>query len=120
VFERGYVTYSNEAKAECLGVPPALIARHGAVSEAVARAMAEGALKFSHAHLALSVTGIAGPGGGTSEKPVGLVWFGLATRSDASAAHRKICNGDRPTIRAQAVRFALELFEEASKNALQQ
>ncbi|HEY9067754.1 MAG TPA: nicotinamide-nucleotide amidohydrolase family protein, partial [Burkholderiaceae bacterium] len=74
-FERGFVTYSNEAKTESLGVPAALIAAHGAVSDAVARAMAEGALAHSRAQIAVAVTGIAGPGGGSPGKPVGTVWM---------------------------------------------
>jgi len=115
VFERGYVTYSNEAKAECLGVPPDLIAQHGAVSQAVASAMAEGALKFSRAHLALSVTGIAGPGGATPEKPVGLVWFALATSSGKTATHQQIFNGDRAKIRAQAAHFGIKLLEQETE-----
>jgi len=110
MFERGVVTYSNEAKTELLGVPSNLIAQHGAVSEAVARAMAEGALRFSRADIAVSVTGIAGPGGGSAEKPVGLVWFGFATRGGDCVAHHKIFPGDRGTVRAVAVRFALELL----------
>lgn len=80
VFERGFVTYSNEAKAEMLGVPATLIAAHGAVSEAVARAMVEGAVAMSRADLAVAVTGVAGPDGGTAEKPVGLVHMALARR----------------------------------------
>jgi nicotinamide-nucleotide amidase len=111
VFERGFVTYSNEAKSESLGVPPDLIAQHGAVSEPVAQAMAAGALKFSRAGLAISVTGIAGPGGGSPEKPVGLVWFGFATRAGACTARSQIFSGNRAEIRAQAVQFALKLAE---------
>src|SRR5580698_10606896 len=84
VVERGFVTYSNAAKTELLGVPAALIDTEGAVSEPVARRMAEGALAHSAADLAVSVTGIAGPGGGTDKKPVGLVWFGLARRGTAT------------------------------------
>jgi nicotinamide-nucleotide amidase len=80
VFDRGFVTYSNDAKAEMLGVPPALIATHGAVSPEVARAMLEGAFRASRADLAVAVTGIAGPSGGTAEKPVGLVHLGAAKR----------------------------------------
>ena len=80
VFERGFVVYSNEAKEELLGIPAETLARHGAVSEPTARAMAEGALKASRADIAVSVTGVAGPDGGTAEKPVGLVWFALARR----------------------------------------
>ena len=75
-FERGFVTYSNAAKSELLGVPASLIARHGAVSEPIARAMAAGALAHSHAQVSVAVTGIAGPGGGSLEKPVGTVWLG--------------------------------------------
>ena len=75
-FDRGFVTYSNEAKTEMLGVPAELIAKHGAVSEEVVRAMAEGAIRHSHAQVSIAVTGVAGPGGGTAEKPVGTVWVG--------------------------------------------
>ena len=83
VVERGFITYSNEAKAEMIGVPMTLIAAHGAVSEPVARAMAAGALAASRADIAISVTGVAGPGGGSTEKPVGLVHFGACRRSAA-------------------------------------
>jgi nicotinamide-nucleotide amidase len=89
VFERGFVTYSNEAKAEMLGVPAALIKEHGAVSEEVARAMAEGALRNSRADIAVSVTGVAGPGGGTEAKPVGLIHFGAARRGREPIHHEK-------------------------------
>ena len=82
VVDRGFVTYSNEAKTEMLGVPPALIAAHGAVSQPVAAAMAEGAVARSNADIAVSVTGVAGPGGGSPDKPVGLVWFGCARRGE--------------------------------------
>lgn len=111
-FERGFVTYSNEAKTELLGVPGELIAQHGAVSEQVARAMAEGALAHSRAHMAVSITGIAGPAGGSADKPVGTVWFAFASR-DASgavqcdAALRRF-DGDRAAVRAQAAALALE------------
>jgi nicotinamide-nucleotide amidase len=81
VFERGFVTYSNQSKTELLGVPADLITQSGAVSEAVARAMAEGALAHARADIAVAVTGIAGPGGGTADKPVGLVFIGAAKRS---------------------------------------
>ena len=87
VVDRGFVTYSNEAKMELLGVPGPLIAAHGAVSEPVARAMAEGALARSRATITIAVTGVAGPGGGTVAKPVGLVWFGLAA-AWCGGAHR--------------------------------
>jgi len=113
VFERGFVTYSNEAKIEMLKVPAALIQHHGAVSAEVARAMAEGALTFSHADIAVSVTGVAGPGGGSAEKPVGLVWFGCARRNGDSTTQAKNFTGDRESVRSQSVVFALSLFEAA-------
>jgi nicotinamide-nucleotide amidase len=103
------VTYSNEAKAEALGVDPALIARHGAVSAEVACAMAAGVLAHSRAELSVSVTGIAGPGGGSAEKPVGLVWFGVAHRGGVPRPVRMVFPGDRASIRAAAVSFALSL-----------
>ncbi len=103
VVERGFVTYSNEAKQEMLGVPEDLISSHGAVSEPVAQAMAAGALERSHADVTLSVTGIAGPDGGSDEKPVGLVWFGLAGPGDASSTFHREFDGDRAEVRAQAV-----------------
>ncbi|WP_066330646.1 CinA family protein [Azohydromonas lata] len=106
-FERGFVTYSNEAKTESLGVPAALIAAHGAVSEAVARAMAAGALAHAHADLALSVTGIAGPGGAVPGKPVGTVWFGWAGRSGAAGAELLQLGGDRAAVRQATVRHVL-------------
>ncbi len=85
-FERGFVTYSNAAKAQMLGIDAALIARHGAVSEPVARAMAQGALQHAHAQVALAVTGVAGPGGGSADKPVGTVWFAWALPAQTSGA----------------------------------
>jgi nicotinamide-nucleotide amidase len=110
VFERGFVVYSNEAKSEMLGVPAALIARHGAVSEEVAAAMAEGALAHSRAGAVVSVTGIAGPGGGTATKPVGLVYIGCALRGGRPAVERHIFAGDRAAVRAATVKRALELL----------
>ncbi len=110
VVDRGFVTYSNEAKTEMLGVAPGLIASMGAVSEAVARAMAEGALAHARADLAVAVTGVAGPGGGSAEKPVGLVWFGLARRGAATEAVRQVFAGDRGAVRRQAVVEALGLL----------
>ena len=106
-FERGFVTYSNEAKAELLGVDAALIAGHGAVSEAVARAMAKGALLHSRAQLAVAVTGIAGPGGASQGKPVGTVWIAVA-RLDAGL-HSELLRlgGDRAAVREQTVQHAL-------------
>jgi nicotinamide-nucleotide amidase len=107
VFERGFVTYSNEAKAELLGVPAELIASHGAVSEEVARAMAEGALSRAKVHASVSVTGIAGPGGGTDTKPVGLVHIGGANGERIS--HRQCRFGDlgRGEVRLASVEAAL-------------
>ena len=97
-FDRGFVTYSNEAKTELLGVAAGELAAHGAVSEPVARAMVEGALRRSRAHLALSVTGVAGPTGGTASKPVGTVCFGWALRDPSGA-------GDAARLRTQTVRI---------------
>ena len=85
-FERGFVTYSNAAKTQMLGVDAALIAEHGAVSEPVARAMAQGALQHAHAQVALAVTGVAGPGGGSADKPVGMVWFAWALPAQTTGA----------------------------------
>ncbi|WP_127598421.1 CinA family protein [Nitratireductor alexandrii] len=111
VVDRGFVTYSNEAKMEMLGVTGATLAAHGAVSAETARAMAAGALARSRAGLALSVTGIAGPGGGSAEKPVGLVWFGVAEKGRETETHRKIFAGqDRDAVRQNAVGTALELI----------
>jgi nicotinamide-nucleotide amidase len=110
VFERGFVTYSNEAKAELLGIPMALIVEHGAVSEPVARAMAEGALARSAADVAVSVTGIAGPGGGSPAKPVGLVFIGMAGGGDATAVERHVFTGDRDLVRLASARSALDLL----------
>jgi nicotinamide-nucleotide amidase len=114
VVERGFVTYSNEAKTELVGVPADLIAAHGAVSEPVARAMAEGALAHSRAHVAVAITGIAGPGGATAAKPVGLVHFGLARRG-APVLHLGRRYGDlgREIVRRRAVEDALGLLEQA-------
>ena len=114
VVERGFVTYSNEAKTELVGVPADLIATHGAVSEPVARAMAEGALAHSYADVAVGITGVAGPTGGTATKPVGLVHFGLARRG-ASTVHLERRYGDlgRESVRRRAVEDALSLLEQA-------
>lgn len=114
VVECGFVTYSNEAKAGLLGVDTALIAAHGAVSEPVARAMAEGALARSKADMAVAITGVAGPGGGSAAKPVGLVHFGLSRRGTPTR-HRERRYGDvgRQAVRLRAVEDALALLEEA-------
>lgn len=110
VFERGFVTYSNQAKSDLLGVPAEMIAAHGAVSEPVARAMAEGALARSKADLAVSVTGIAGPGGGSAEKPVGLVFIGASRKGGVVSVERHVFPGDRAGIRHAAARRSLELL----------
>jgi nicotinamide-nucleotide amidase len=112
VVERGFVTYSNVAKEEMLAVSPALLRAFGAVSEPVAKAMAEGALNRSHADIAVSITGVAGPGGGTPEKPVGLVHFGLARRNRPTLAAHSIFPGDRAAVRRQAVDQALTMVLE--------
>jgi nicotinamide-nucleotide amidase len=114
-FERGFVTYSNAAKTEMLGVDAALIAAHGAVSAEVARAMAEGALTHSHADLAVAVTGVAGPGGGSKDKPVGTVWLALARAGRGANAELLQLQGDRAAIRSQTVERALRRLQaEAS------
>ena len=105
-FERGFVTYSNAAKTEMLGVPAALIEAHGAVSEPVARAMATGAVARSHAQVAVAVTGVAGPTGGSADKPVGTVWFGWSTNGVVTTEMRRFA-GDRAAVRAATVRHAL-------------
>jgi nicotinamide-nucleotide amidase len=118
VVERGYVTYSNAAKTECLGVPADLIECHGAVSREVAEGMAEGAIRHSHADLSIAVTGIAGPGGGTSQKPVGLVH--LAThRKGHVTRHRECRFGDigRTAVRLATIREALHMLEPLIKKA---
>ncbi|MDO9052866.1 MAG: nicotinamide-nucleotide amidohydrolase family protein [Gallionella sp.] len=107
-FERGFVTYSNLSKQEMLGVLDATLDRYGAVSEAVVREMVEGVLHHSHAQLALAVSGIAGPGGGTQEKPVGTVWFAWGMRHGAIHAQRHQLAGNRAEVRSQAVRIALQ------------
>ena len=105
-FERGYITYSNEAKTECLDVSAQLIESHGAVSEHVAKAMAEGARINSGSDVAISITGIAGPAGGSAEKPVGTVCFGWATENQTLT--KTMCfDGDRQMVRQQAAEFAL-------------
>ena len=113
VFDRGFVTYSNAAKSDMLGVPAALIFQHGAVSEAVARAMAAGALKQSAAAVAVAITGVAGPGGGSLEKPVGLVQFACATKQ--KTVHLEMRYGDvgRAAVRKAAVLQALQLVFDA-------
>ncbi len=106
-FERGFVTYSNAAKTELLGVKAATIAIHGAVSEAVVREMTEGAVGRSHASVGVAVTGVAGPSGGSKDKPVGTVWFGFLIDGELTSETR-IFPGDRAAVRAATVRHALE------------
>ena len=106
-FERGFVTYSNRAKQDMLGVTAATLDEHGAVSEATVREMAEGALRHSEAELAVAISGIAGPDGGSPDKPVGTVWFAWAARDAATRCDRLIFAGDREAVRRQAVARAL-------------
>ena len=110
-FERGFVTYSNAAKTELLGVDPALIAQHGAVSEIVARAMAFGAVRHSAAQVSVAVTGIAGPTGGTPDKPVGTVWFGFHVDGRLWSETRRF-EGDRAAVRSATVGHALRRLIE--------
>ncbi len=112
----GFVTYSNAAKTAMLGVASATIEEWGAVSEEVAQRMAEGALARSEASIAVAVTGIAGPGGGSAEKPVGLVWFGAARRGEASWAERQVFTGDRAAVRLATVRHAFGLLERLGRS----
>ena len=106
-FERGFVSYSNEAKSELLGVPPPLIERHGAVSEPVARAMAQGAVAHSKARVSVAVTGVAGPTGGSADKPVGTVWFGFQVDGRLTSELQRFA-GDRAAVRAATVRHAID------------
>lgn len=106
-FERGFVTYSNAAKVDMLGVADTTLERHGAVSEATARAMAQGALAHSRADWAVAITGIAGPTGGSADKPVGTVCFAWAEKEGGCEAERRHFGGDREAVRAQSVRHAL-------------
>jgi nicotinamide-nucleotide amidase len=113
VVDRGFVTYSNEAKNQMIGVPMPLIETYGAVSEQVASAMASGALSRSRAFIAISVTGVAGPGGGSAEKPVGLVYFGLARTGVPAITERHVFPGDRTAIRAATVAHAFTMIRAA-------
>ncbi len=117
IFARGFITYANEAKTDLLGVPEALFAKGGAVSEEVARAMAEGALARADADLAVSVTGIAGPGGATPEKPVGLVHVAAARKGGETLHRREVFSGDRQAVRSQAVEAALALLLQQAETA---
>ncbi len=110
VFERGFVTYCNDAKTDLLGVLPDTLSMHGPVSTQVADEMAEGALAYSQADAVVSVTGFAGPDGGTKEKPVGIIYFGIATREGARFHVEALFEGDRESIRLQATSQALTLL----------
>jgi nicotinamide-nucleotide amidase len=114
VFDRGFVTYSNEAKRECLDVPEAMLAKYGAVSEAVAHAMAEGALAHSRAHIAVSITGIAGPGGGSPGKPVGLVHFGCGRPGAITTRMELFGDRGRDEVRLVSVSTAIDLLLAAA------
>jgi nicotinamide-nucleotide amidase len=116
VIDRGFVTYSNEAKMEMIGVSKTTLDAHGAVSRETALEMASGALARSHAGIALAVTGIAGPGGGSLEKPVGLVWFGLAMTERETIAERRLFDDrGRAFIRGESVKTALEMVPAARR-----
>ena len=115
VVERGFVTYSNEAKQEILQVPEDLLRDHGAVSGPVAEAMAVGALARSHADVAVSITGIAGPGGATPGKPVGLVFLGTCRRDAEPESHRHVFPGDRAAVRLAALEAAFDLLAAAAR-----
>ncbi len=116
VVERSFVPYSNEAKSELLGVPPEVIAALGAVSAETAAAMAEGALARAPVDLAVSITGVAGPGGGSPEKPVGLIHCGLARRGSAPRTERRVFPGDRSAVRDAALRLALGLLADEARS----
>ncbi len=113
VFERGFVTYSNRTKEDCLGLDATILATFGAVSAETARAMAEGALAHAQAQIALSVTGIAGPGGGSAAKPIGLVYFGCGSRGAITILERQFGDIGRTKVRLEAVAVALDLLCKA-------
>jgi len=115
VVDRGFVTYSNTAKSDMLGVPAVLIEANGAVSGPVAESMATGALQRSEAALTVAVTGVAGPGGGTKDKPVGTVWFAVASAGADTAAERRVFPGDRAAVRHATVEHALAMLSAAVK-----
>jgi len=118
-FERGFVVYSNAAKQELLRVPETTLAEHGAVSAATVEAMVSGALTGSCADFAVATSGVAGPGGGTADKPVGLVWFAWARRGQSAVVRCSQLTGERDSVRRESVRIALEgLIEEADRPVL--
>jgi len=116
IFDRGFVTYSNQAKIEMLGVPESTLEKFGAVSEETAIAMAEGAIKKSGGGLALSITGIAGPGGGSEDKPVGLVHIAVARTGMEVRSERHVFKGDRNRVRVQAVESGLKLLNAVANH----
>ncbi len=111
-FERSFVTYSNLAKIEMLGVAKSAIEMHGAVSREVAIQMAEGAIKHSHGNVSLAITGIAGPDGGTIQKPVGTCWFAWASPYFATVCQQQLFSGDRKAVRTSAIQFSLEQLRQ--------
>ena len=116
-FERGFVTYSNEAKSQMIGVKPATLEQHGAVSEPVVVEMAIGAIKAARADYAISISGIAGPDGGTASKPVGTVWFGFASAAGEGITRCECFSGDRENVRRQATAYALQtLWQQLLQN----
>lgn len=116
-FERGFVTYSNEAKSQMIGVKPATLAQHGAVSEPVVVEMAIGAIKAARADYAISISGIAGPDGGSETKPVGTVWFGFASAAGQGITRCECFAGDRESVRRQATAYALQtLWQQFLQN----
>jgi nicotinamide-nucleotide amidase len=117
VVERGYVTYSNRAKIEVLGVPQETIAAHGAISAETAMAMASGAVVRAGVDLAVAVTGLAGPGGGTPEKPIGLVYLSVARKSGEARVERRVFSGDRAAVRQAALAAALRLLQAEASGA---
>lgn len=111
-FERAFITYSNDAKQQMVGVADNSLRQWGAVSEQVVKEMAEGALKAANASFAIAVSGIAGPDGGTAEKPVGTVWFGFAAAGSETVTKRYIFQGDREAVRRQTVAMALQVLHD--------
>jgi len=116
VVERGFVTYSNAAKMELLGVSGDTIAEYGAISAETAAAMARGAIAHAPIDLAVSITGVAGPGGGTAQKPIGLVYLGVARKDGPARVERRVFPGDRGEVRRAALILALELLQEAARS----
>lgn len=118
IFDRGFITYSNEAKMEMLGVQAEIIDKYGAVSKETAIAMAEGAIKKSRADISVSITGIAGPGGGSDEKPVGLIYFGFSGRKMAAKHEKHIFDGNRQQVRQKATLQAIEILIKLANSSL--